>query len=123
MPPMEKPMTARGCGRCSDSVTSFCSAFTMSRIENLGKLTPGCVLLFDGEDDIPSPRESTTITKYLSLLMSLPGPIRLLAIPADLQPKAVGNTTALDLSELRVPKVRYPITQSRITPPLSSFRS
>ena len=61
--------------------------------------------LVDGEDETPSPRASTVMTKYLAESTSLPGPIspvRSFVVPVN----QVGNNTAFDFFAFSFPKVR-----------------
>ena len=62
MPPMEIPITAWTWDIPSARVSSSCSEFTMSRMLNSGNFMRGCNLLFDGEDELPSPSASTRMT-------------------------------------------------------------
>src|ERR1700690_2466595 len=105
IPPIEIPITARQCERCSTWVTNWCSELTMSRMETRGNFMCGCDLLLEGEDDTPSANASTVMRKNFAESMSFPGPIspaRFSVLPVN----QVGQSTAFDLASLRWPNVR-----------------
>ncbi len=103
-------------------MTSLRWLSTMSRTVNLGNALPGCCRLLDGEEETPLPSASTAMTKYRELSMSFPGPI-FLPRSSDVPIDQVSISTALPLAASSLPKVRYPTWQSRMTSPLSSFKS
>ena len=69
----------------------------MSRIENFANFMNGCVLLFDGEVDTPSPIASTRTTKYLLESKTFSGPINS-SNSCEVPPNHVGQRIAFDLS-------------------------
>src|SRR5579863_4179416 len=122
MPPIEIPITACRCFRPRVSVARRYSASTMSRVLNAGNIMPGCVVEFDGDDEIPSPNESTAMTKYFAGSTSsfaATKPARLELVPE----KYEGKRTAFERSALSVPQVRYPSLQPVICCPLASLQT
>src|SRR5262245_56708268 len=119
---METPITAWRCFTPSTFVnTSYCVRTVSARV-NLGNCMRGCSLLFDGEEDTPLASASMAITKNVPSWTSAEGPM--FDFNCSLVPDAqVVKSTALDFLLLSLPKVRYPMRQSRIVSPLSSLKS
>src|SRR6476469_7406128 len=119
---MEMPTIPIKCVRPNTRVTSQNWLSTMSLMVKMGNPGPGCAPLLEGEDDVPLPKASTAMTKYLELSTSLPGPI--CQASCALVPCNHGaSTTAFDLDGFNRPNVRYPIWQFLMRSPLSSRKS
>src|SRR5258708_2401310 len=105
MPPIEMPMTAWRCFRCSALVTRRYSASTMSLMVIGGNLVACWVSEFEGEEDTPSPKASTAIKKNFAGSIILSAPTKaamLLLLPENHE----GNKTALEPWALSAPQVR-----------------
>ena len=74
----------------------------MSRIVNCGNRGPGCSLLFDGDDEMPSPSASMVTTKNFEGSYSFPGPIHD-SNPFVVPPNHVSTTIAFERSAASVP--------------------
>jgi hypothetical protein len=69
-------------------------------------LIRGCILLLEGEDEIPFASESTKIRKYFDLSSIPPGPANPVMVCSLEPPAQVGIRIAFDLSVASVPTVR-----------------
>ena len=98
-------MTACRCLRCSVSVASRYSARTISRVVKAGNCIRGWLLLFEGDEDTPSPSASTAMTKHFAGSTSFSVPT-LPAIWALVPVNQDGKSTALEPSALSFPQVR-----------------
>jgi hypothetical protein len=64
-------------------------------------------MLLEGEEDTLLPKASPATIKYFELSAIFPGPMNSRLINSWVVPASqVGNSTALDLSEFKTPKVR-----------------